>query len=289
MQTGILDPQGPIAVAERSILLNATATMLAIVIPVVLLTIGFAFWFRSGNLRARYMPDWAYSGRIELVVWSIPTLVIIFLGGIAWIGSHSLDPAKNLNSAAAPVDIQVVSLDWKWLFIYPEQRVASVNQLVVPAGVPIRFQLTSASVMNSFFIPQLGSQIYTMAGMTSRLNLLADKPGTYEGLSAHFSGNGFSDMHFPVMAMSKADFDAWIDRTRSVAAKLDRTAYKELQKPSTAVKPFTYGSIEEGLFETIVLTDEARDALAANNPRPAAMPPAQSSSVQSHSNQHQGH
>ena len=177
--------------AERLILLDATAIMLGVVVPVILATLVFAWWFRAGNSKATYRPDWAYSGRLEAIVWSIPALVVLFLGGIGWVSSHDLDPGKAIESNAAPLEIQVVSLDWKWLFIYPTQGIASVNRLVVPAGTPIHFRLTSATVMNSFFVPQLGSQIYTMAGMATQLNLLADQPGTYPGLSAQFSGEGF--------------------------------------------------------------------------------------------------
>ncbi len=152
--------------------------MLAIVIPTILATLAFAWWFRASNTRARYLPTWSYSGRIELIVWSIPALVVFFLGGIAWIGSHLLDPARPLTSGAKPLEIQVVSLDWKWLFIYPEQGVASVNDLVAPAGTPLHFQITSASVFNVFFLPRLGSEIYSMYGMTTQLNLQADRPGS---------------------------------------------------------------------------------------------------------------
>ena len=167
---GVLDPQGPIGAAERLILINATVVMLAVIVPVIVLTLGFAWWFRAGNTRARYLPDWEYSGPVELVVWSIPALVVMFLGGMAWIGTHDLDPAQAARlGQAKPIEIQVVSLDWKWLFIYPEQGVASVNRLAVPAGTPLHFSITSAGVMNSFFVPQLGSQIYAMAGMATRL------------------------------------------------------------------------------------------------------------------------
>ena len=199
------------------ILIDSLAIMLAIVVPTIVATLAFAWWFRASNTRARYLPDWDYSGRIELIVWSIPLLVIMLLGGVAWIGSHDLDPAKPLASNTPPLEVQVVSLDWKWLFIYPDQGVASVNQLVVPVGVPLHFSLTSASVMNAFFIPQLGSMIYTMNGMTTQLNLQADAPGTFRGLSSHFSGDGFSDMHFEVLAVPAERFNAWIEATRSRA------------------------------------------------------------------------
>jgi cytochrome o ubiquinol oxidase subunit 2 len=193
---GVLDPRGPVGKAERIILYDSTAIMLAVIVPVIVLTLVFAWWFRARNSQARYRPDWEYSGRIEMIIWSIPALVILFLGGIAWTWSHDLDPPRPLAESTAPLDIEVVSLDWRWLFIYPHEGIASLNRLVVPAGVPLRFRLTSTTVMNSFFVPQLGSQIYAMPNMVTRLNLKADQPGTYEGLSAQFSGDGFSDMRF---------------------------------------------------------------------------------------------
>ena len=205
---GVLDPKGPIALAERQILFNSLGIMLAIVIPTILAIIGVAFWFRSSNARATYLPDFKYSGRLELLVWSIPAMTVLLVGGVAWVGAHDLDPRKPITSAVAPINVQVVSLDWKWLFIYPDQGIASVNHLVVPAGAPISFELTSSSVMNSFFVPQLGSQIYTMSGMATHLWLQADHPGTYPGLSANFSGEGFADMHFTVDAVPAEQFAA---------------------------------------------------------------------------------
>src|SRR5258706_2454616 len=162
---GVLDPKGPIAFAERQILFDSLGIMLAIVIPTILATLGVAWWFRASNTCARYMPEFTYSGRIEILVWSIPAMTVLLVGGVAWVGSHDLNPRKPLASSVKPVSVQVVSLDWKWLFIYPDQGIASVNHLTVPTGTPIRFELTSAGVMNSFFVPQLGSQIYTMSGM----------------------------------------------------------------------------------------------------------------------------
>lgn len=200
---GVLDPKGSIGVAERQLFLDALYIMLMIVVPVVIAAPVLAWWYRASNTRARYLPDWAYSGRLEFIVWSIPILVIMFLSGITWISSHDLDPARPLTSDAKTIEIQVVSLDWKWLFIYPDQGVASVNQLVVPAATPIHFSLTSASVMNTFFIPQLGSMIYTMNGMKTQLHLIADEPGTFHGLSTNYSGDGFSDMAFKVQAVSR--------------------------------------------------------------------------------------
>jgi cytochrome o ubiquinol oxidase subunit II len=181
---GVLDPQGPIAAADRQILLNSLGIMLAIVIPVILAILGVAFWFRESNERARYRPTFTYSGRIELLIWSIPAMTVFLVGGVAWVGAHDVSPRKPIASTVKPLRVQVASLDWKWLFIYPDQGVASVNRLTIPVGTPVSLELTSSGVMNSFFVPQLGSQIYTMAGMTTCLHLLADHPGTYRGFSA---------------------------------------------------------------------------------------------------------
>jgi cytochrome o ubiquinol oxidase subunit II len=248
---GVLDPRGPIAAAERLILLNATAIMLVVVLPVILLTLVFAWWYRASNRRAVYQPDWSYSGYVELVTWSIPTMVVLLLGAVAWIGSHELDPALSLQPGSRPMRIEVVSLDWKWLFIYPEQQVAAVNQLEIPTGVPVEFVLTSATVMNSFFVPQLGSQIYTMPGMTTRLNLLAEHPGDYPGLSANFSGDGFSDMRFLVHAVPAAEFKSWLERTRAAGATLSADAYAQLARPGIHTSQ-TYGGVDPNLFERIV-------------------------------------
>jgi cytochrome o ubiquinol oxidase subunit 2 len=251
-QPAVLDPRGPIGIADKTILIDSLAIMLAIVVPTIAATLGFAWWFRASNTRAIYWPDFEYSGRIELIVWSIPLLTVILLGGVAWIGSHDLDPAKPLASDAPPLEVQGVSLDWKWLFIYPGQRVASVNQLVVPAGVPLHFSLTSASVMNAFFIPQLGSMIYTMNGMRTQLNLRADTPGTFRGQSSHYSGDGFSDMHFDVQAVPTEQFTAWIEATRNTGPVLDAQSYAALAKQSIDANPFTFRSADPELFQQIV-------------------------------------
>ncbi len=234
------------------ILIDSLVIMLAIVIPTIAATFAFAWWFRASNARARYLPDWAFSGRIELIVWSIPLLVIMLLGGVAWIGSHDLDPAKPLTSSTPPLEVQVVSLDWKWLFIYPSQGIASVNQLVVPAGLPLHFSMTSASVMNVFFVPQLGSMIYTMNGMTTQLYLQADAPGTFRGLSAHYSGDGFSDMQFEVLAVPVERFAGWIEATRNTGPALDPGSYAALARQSMNTPPFTFRAADPGLFQQIV-------------------------------------
>jgi cytochrome o ubiquinol oxidase subunit 2 len=254
---GVLDPHGPVGKAERVILYDSTAIMLAVVIPVIVLTLVFAWWFRARNSHARYRPDWEYSGRIEMIIWSIPALIVLFLGGIAWTGSHDLDPTLPLAESTAPLDIEVISLDWRWLFIYPREGIASLNRLVVPAGVPLRFRLTSTTVMNSFFVPQLGSQIYAMPNMVTRLNLLADKPGTFEGLSAQFSGDGFSDMRFDLVSTEAEDFKAWVNATKRQGGVLDVKTFDELVKPAKAAGAQTYAQVSEGLFDRISLRSTA--------------------------------
>jgi cytochrome o ubiquinol oxidase subunit 2 len=249
---GVLEPQGPIASAERLLLINSTAIMLVVVVPVIVATLAFAWWYRSSNPHATRGSDESYEERIEFVVWSIPVLTVILLSGVIWIGSHQLDPRAPIAAKSDPLRIDVVALDWKWLFIYPDQGVAAVNQLVIPAGTPLEFRLTSATVMNSFFVPQLGSQIYTMGGMTTHLNLLADAPGEYPGFSAMYSGDGFSWMRFVVRSIPTGDFNAWLEQVRDTGSALDEAGYAELAKPSKAVPPTTYRSVEPKLFERIL-------------------------------------
>jgi cytochrome o ubiquinol oxidase subunit II len=248
----ILDPQGPIAAANKTILIDSIAIMLAIVVPTIIAIFAFAWYFRQSNTRAFHWPDWEYSGRLELVVWSIPALTIILLGGVAWIGSHELDPARPVPGTGQGVTIQVVSLDWKWLFIYPDQRIASLNTLTVPVGAPLHFQLTSASVMNVFFIPQLGSMIYTMNGMVTRLELRADEVGSLQGLSAHFSGDGFPSMLFDVHVVSQPDFASFASNTVKSDRVLTSDVYKsELLKQSVPKETALYRLDDPELFGSI--------------------------------------
>ncbi|MGK2909717.1 MAG: ubiquinol oxidase subunit II [Sphingobium sp.] len=247
-----LAPEGPIAAANRTILLNSLVIMLAIVVPTIIATLAFAWWFREGNAKARYQPDFVYSGRIEMIVWSIPILVILFLGGLIWVGTHQLNPDQPIKSNVPPLEVQVVSLDWKWLFIYPQQGVASVNALVLPVGVPVHFRLTSASVMNTFFVPRLGSMIYTMNGMETELYLRADRASTMYGRSAMFSGDGFPDMHFAVNAVPASGFANWVRQARSSGPVLNAQSYTALYPQTLKVEPFTYRAVQPGLFEAIV-------------------------------------
>jgi cytochrome o ubiquinol oxidase subunit 2 len=243
-QRAVLYPAGPVGEADYTLLIDSLAIMLAIVVPTIVAILGCAWWYRASNTRAHYLPGFVYSGQLEIIVWAIPLLTIMLLGGVAWVGAHDLDPAKPLPSKDAALTVQVVSLDWKWLFIYPDQKVASVNHLVI---------LTSASVMNAFFIPQLGSMIYTMNGMRTQLNLAADAPGTFAGLSSHFSGDGFSTMHFDVDSVAADRFSGWVNEARQGGTSaLTSQSYVELSKQTQSVAPFTYKDVEPGLFQKIV-------------------------------------
>src|SRR5262245_32136574 len=266
---GVFDPQGPIASAERLLLINSTAIMLVVVLPVIVVTLAFAWWYRSSNTRATRDTDESYEGRVEFVIWSIPALTVILLGGVIWIGSHQLDPRAPIPGNTDPLRVDVVALDWKWLFIYPDKNIAAVNHLVIPAGTPVEFRLTSATVMNSFFVPQLGSQIYAMGGMTTHLNLLADRPGEYPGFSANFSGDGFSEMRFIVKSVPASEFNAWLEQVHGSGSALDDAGYAELAKPSQAVPPTTYRAVEPKLFERIVDQTASGPETADPTMRPA--------------------
>jgi cytochrome o ubiquinol oxidase subunit 2 len=248
---GVLDPAGPVGAGDATILIDATVIMLAIVIPTVLLAYWTAWRYRASNSKVEYLPYWSFSGRVEAVVWSIPTLTIMFLGGLIWIGSYKLDPFRPLPSKVPPLEVQVVSLDWKWLFIYPQQGIATVNQLVVPAGTPVHFSITSASVFNAFFVPRLGSMIYAMPGMVSQLYLQADHPDQLWGTSAQFSGDGFSDMQFEVRSVPAAAFGGWVAQVRGQGPVLDRAAYTGLLQPSQRVPASTYRAVDPGLFQAV--------------------------------------
>jgi len=248
---GVLDPVGPVGAGDARILIDALLIMLAIVIPTILLAFWMAWRYRASNTKAEYLPYWSYSGRIEAVVWAIPILTIMFIGGVIWIGSYRLDPFRPLESKVPPLEVQVVALDWKWLFIYPRQGIATVNHLVVPAATPVRFKVTSSNVFNVFFVPRLGSMIYAMPGMVSQVNLQADRPADLWGTSAHFSGDGFSDMQFEVKSVMASEFNAWAGAARSGGPVLDQAAYAALVKQSRKVAPYTYSGVDPHLFDAI--------------------------------------
>ncbi len=248
----VLTPIGPVGDQERIVLLDCVAIMLAIVVPTIAATAFAGWWFRASNGRARRDPGFVYSGQLELLVWSIPALTIMFLGSVAWIGSHDLDPAKPLASKAAPLDVDVVALDWKWLFIYPTQNVATINRLVAPVGVPLRLHTTSASVMNTLFAPEIGSQLYVMNGMVGTLWWQADRPGVFAGRSNMFSGDGFAGMAFEIDAVPPARFATWSAATHGAGPVLDEAAYRGLLRQSDHVRPYAYGAVQPGLFDAVV-------------------------------------
>jgi cytochrome o ubiquinol oxidase subunit 2 len=257
----VLDPAGDVASQQAQILIISTVLMLVIIVPVMALTIFFAWRYRASSKTAEHRPDWDHSTGLELIIWSAPLLIIIMLGAITWISTHTLDPYRRLEriapgrtiaAHAKPLEIQVVSLDWKWLFIYPEQGIATVNQLALPVDREVRFRLTSDNVMNSFYVPALAGQIYTMAGMETKLHAVLNKPGVFEGFSANYSGAGFSGMHFKVAGMDDAGFARWVEKTRKGGGLLDRKAYLAAARPSENVPPGYWSSVDPQLFARIV-------------------------------------
>jgi cytochrome o ubiquinol oxidase subunit II len=249
----LFDPKGPIGQAERFVILAAIALMLLVVLPVFIMACWFPLKYRAANTKATYQPKWNYSAKIDLVMWAVPLAIVTVLALLAWSYTHSLDPYKPIPSSARPLNIEAVSLDWKWLFIYPDQNIATVNQITFPVNVPVSFKITSDTVMTSFFIPQLGSQIYAMAGMQTRLHLLADKPGTYAGHNNQISGRGYADMHFQAHAVSPEEFQAWVQKVRQSKELLDLDRYEQLARPSAGYHPVTYFSaVKPDLFGYIV-------------------------------------
>ena len=267
-------PQGDIGVQEKTLILLALGVMLLVVIPVILLTFYFAWRYREGNTKAVYAPTWAHSSKIEIIVWGIPCIIVICLAILIWKSTHTLDPYQPIRSPAPPLQVEVVALNWKWLFIYPQYSVASVNQLAIPVDRPVAFKLTSASIMNAFFIPQLGSMVYAMGGMQTQLNLIANAPGIYHGLSAAYSGAGFSDMQFDTLAGNQEQFDAWIARAKKSPQILDQASYQELQKDSIKDPVRLYAKVDAGLFLGIVnqYMKDAHQQVAMQMPVAAPVP-----------------
>ncbi len=249
----LFDPKGPIGEAERFVIIAAIVLMLIVVIPVFIMGFWFPRKYRASNTESTYMPKWSHSPKIEFFMWAVPIAIVTVLAILAWTSTHSLDPYKPIHSADKPITIEAVSLDWKWLFIYPDQNIATVNQITFPVNVPVSFKLTSETVMTSFFIPQLGSQIYAMAGMQTRLHLLAHKPGAYAGHNQQFSGRGYADMHFKANAVSREEFESWVQKVRQSPEKLDLDRYEKLVTPSVGYHPVTYfSSVKPDLFDYIL-------------------------------------
>ncbi|EEA00833.1 ubiquinol oxidase, subunit II [Burkholderia sp. H160] len=248
----ILNPKGSVGLAERDLIATSVWAMLIVVVPVILMTLFFAWRYRASNRNAEYKPGWTHSTAVEVVVWTIPTLIILFLAVLTWRTTHELDPYRPLESQVKPINVEVVALDWKWLFIYPDLGIASVNQLAIPVGTPVNFRITSDTVMNSFFIPQLGGQIYAMAGMQTRLHLIADHAGDYAGVAANFSGKGFSDMKFRTLAETPEDFNAWVAKVRASSDRLDMDRYHAVSEPSEKDPVRYFSTVDPKLFNNII-------------------------------------
>lgn len=248
----LFNPAGDIGQQEKTLIIVASGLMLLVVIPVIALTLYFAWRYRASKPTADYAPKWAHSTSIEIVVWSIPCVIVAILAVLIWKTTHSLDPYKPIESATPPLRVEVVALNWKWLFIYPDYGIASVNQLAIPVDTPVEFTLTAESIMNSFFIPELGSQVYAMPSMQTKLHLIANHRGTYRGRSAAYSGSGFSDMHFQTLATSRPDFDNWVAQARKSPLTLNQPGYALLQQDSHGYPATLYGAVRPDLFEQVV-------------------------------------
>ena len=272
-QAVLLSPAGDVAIKQRNLLIASTALMLLIIVPVMVLTVVFAWHYRAGNTTATHDPDFHHSTGLEVVIWSVPLLIIVALGAITWMGTHLLDPYRPITRAdsapktvvtgldpvtpaaaskAGPLVIQVVALDWKWLFLYPEQGIASLNDVALPLDRPVEFRITASTVMNSFFVPALAGQIYAMPGMETKLNAILNKGGDYEGFSANYSGAGFSGMHFVLHGLDDAGFDDWVGKARSAGGTLGRADYLKLERPSENEQPRAYKSMAPGLYDLIL-------------------------------------
>jgi cytochrome o ubiquinol oxidase subunit II len=257
----VMDPAGDVAVQQKNLIIASTALMLIVIVPVIALTFLFAWRYRASNREATYDPDWHHSTQLEVVIWTIPLLIIMALGAMTWVSTHVLDPFRPLSrlgpnrpvpADVKPLEVQAVSLDWKWLFIYPEYGIASVNEMAAPVDRPVVFRITSSSVWNTFYVPALAGMIYAMPGMETKLNAVINKEGEFTGMSAHYSGSGFSRMNFNFRGVSGQGFDEWIAKAKAAASPLARDAYLELEKPSEAVPVRYYSSVESGLYDAIL-------------------------------------
>ena len=259
--TVVLNPTGDIAAQEAHLVAVSTYLMLLIIVPVIILTVWFAFKYRASNTEAEYQPDWDHSTKLELVIWGAPLLIVIVLGLVTWIYTHKLDPYRPLDRIAEgqpvaptvkPLVVQAVAMDWKWLFIYPEQGIATVNELVVPVNVPVRFKVSATSVMNAFYVPELAGMVYAMPGMEITLNAVQNKPVNSIGFSSNYSGAGYSDMRFGYRGVPQADFDGWVQSVKSAGGNLDRVNYLTLEKPSIKEPVHRYAAVDGDLYHRIL-------------------------------------
>ena len=248
----VLDPKGPIALTERNLLFKAVAIMMIVIIPVFIMAVVFTRYFRGTNRKARYTPNFDFYWPAEIVVWSIPAAIVVWLALHLWANTYKLDPYTPIDPSMKPVQVQAIAQDWKWLFVYPEHDIAVVNELAMPVGTPVSITITSDTVMNSLVIPALGGQIYAMAGMQTRLNLLADETGKFWGRNVQYSGTGFANQQFQTLSQTKEDFDAWVEKAKQSGKALDAATYEKLAKPSEKVPVTYYSGVEPGLFDRII-------------------------------------
>ncbi len=257
----VLHPSGDVALQQRNLVIASTVLMLLIIVPVMVLTAVFGWRYRASNKQAHYDPEFHHSTSLELVIWSAPLLIIIALGAMTWISTHTLDPYRRLDRLAAgqpldkgvkPLRVQAVALDWKWLFIYPDYGVATVNEMAAPVNTPIEFQITASSVMNAFYVPALAGMIYAMPAMETQLHAVINQPGNYQGFSANYSGAGFSDMHFRFLGMNQADFDHWVEGIKAGGGELGRKDYLALERPSEREPVRRYGNVTPNLYDAIL-------------------------------------
>lgn len=250
---GVFNPKGVIAFAEKDLIVTTTLLMLIVVIPVFILLGAFLWRYRATNTKATYAPDWHGNMMLETIWWTIPIVIIAIIGRLTWISSHELDPYKPIVSSIPPITIEVVALDWKWLFIYPEENIATVNFVQFPKGVPINFKITADAPMNSFWIPQLAGQIYAMAGMDTRLHIMANEYGEYAGLSSNYSGVGFSGMKFTAKVGTREEFDQWVLTAKQASSTLSMSEYKKLAEKSRNNEVSEYSSVEKDLYDKIIM------------------------------------
>ncbi|WMJ70857.1 ubiquinol oxidase subunit II [Stenotrophomonas sp. 24(2023)] len=251
-QWALLDSKGMVGLAQRDLIAICIGLMLIVVVPAIVLTFVFAWRYRASNTRATYRPDWAHSTRVEVVVWGVPLLIIAILAVIVWKSTHALDPYRPLDVPGEPLHVEVIATDWKWVFVYPDLGIATVNQLNFPAHRQLAFDITSNSTMNTFFIPQLGGQIYAMAGMRTQLHLVANEQGQFRGLSGNYSGHGFSNMKFTATASSEEDFQRWVQEVRSAPQALSLEAFKQLAAPSRNAPVQHFSTVEPLLFKKVI-------------------------------------
>ena len=293
----VLNPAGDVAAQQGQLVITATLLMLVIIVPVIALTLFFAWKYRQGNTEAEYDPEWHHSTKLELVIWSVPLAIIIILGALTWVTTHKLDPYRPLDRIDAqrpvpaglkPLEVQVVAMDWKWLFVYPEQGIALVNELAAPVDRPIHFKLTATSTMNAFYVPDLAGMVYAMPGMQTELHGVINKAGVFPGLASHNSGAGFSGMTFKFHGLSDAGFAQWVQQAQTEGKTLDKSTYLQLAKPSERDPVQRFARVDADLYDRVLnrcveegqvcmhemmaMNDRARAALPADQCTPANAP-----------------